>query len=124
VAPGMKAAGGGSIINLSSIAWMVPSPDLWVYIAAKSAIIGMTRSMAHHLGANNIRVNCVLPGLIVTERQRRLWMTPQYEAKVLDRQSLKRLLMPEEVARLLLFLAADDSSAITNQSHIIDGGWI
>jgi NAD(P)-dependent dehydrogenase (short-subunit alcohol dehydrogenase family) len=124
VAPGMKAAGGGSIINLSSIAWMVPSPDLWVYIAAKSAIIGMTRSMAHHLGADNIRVNCVLPGLIVTERQRRLWMTPQYEAKVLERQSLKRLLMPEEVARLLLFLASDDSSAITNQNHIIDGGWI
>jgi NAD(P)-dependent dehydrogenase (short-subunit alcohol dehydrogenase family) len=124
VAPGMKAAGGGSIINMSSIAWMVPSPDLSVYIAAKSAIIGMTRSIAHHLGAHNIRVNCVLPGLIVTERQRRLWMSPEYEAEVLARQCLKRLLIPDEVARLLLFLAADDSSAITNQSHIIDGGWI
>jgi NAD(P)-dependent dehydrogenase (short-subunit alcohol dehydrogenase family) len=124
VAPGMKAAGGGSIINMSSIAWMIPSSDLSVYIAAKSAIIGMTRSIAHHLGGNNIRVNCVLPGLIVTERQRRLWMSPEYEAEVLGRQCLKRLLIPDDVARLLLFLAADDSSAITNQSHIIDGGWI
>jgi D-xylose 1-dehydrogenase len=124
VAPGMKAAGGGSIVNLSSIAWMVPSPDLSVYIAAKSAIIGMTRSIAHELGSANIRVNCVLPGLIVTERQRRLWMSPEYEAEVLARQCLKRLLIPEDVARLLLFLAADDSSAITNQAHIIDAGWI
>jgi NAD(P)-dependent dehydrogenase (short-subunit alcohol dehydrogenase family) len=124
VAPGMKAAGGGSMINMSSIAWMIPSPDLSVYIAAKSAIIGMTRSIAHHLGSNNIRVNCVLPGLIVTERQRRLWMSPEYEAEVLGRQCLKRLLIPDDVARLLLFLAADDSSAITNQTHIIDGGWI
>jgi D-xylose 1-dehydrogenase len=124
VAPGMKAAGGGSIINMSSIAWMIPSSDLSVYIAAKSAIIGMTRSIAHHLGGNNIRVNCVLPGSILTERQRRLWMSPEYEAEVLGRQCLKRLLIPDDVARLLLFLAADDSSAITNQSHIIDGGWI
>jgi D-xylose 1-dehydrogenase len=124
VAPGMKAAGGGSIINMSSIAWMIPSPELSVYIAAKSAIIGMTRSLAHHLGSGNIRVNCVLPGLIVTERQRRLWMSPAYEAEVLGRQCLKRLLIPDDVARLLLFLAADDSSVITNQNHIIDGGWI
>jgi NAD(P)-dependent dehydrogenase (short-subunit alcohol dehydrogenase family) len=124
VAPGMTAAGGGSIINMSSIAWMIPSSDLSVYIAAKSAIIGMTRSIAHHLGGNNIRVNCVLPGSILTERQRRLWMSPEYEAEVLGRQCLKRLLIPDDVARLLLFLAADDSSAITNQSHIIDGGWI
>jgi NAD(P)-dependent dehydrogenase (short-subunit alcohol dehydrogenase family) len=124
VAPGMKVAGGGSIVNMSSIAWMVPSPDLSVYIAAKSAIIGMTRSIAHELGGANIRVNCVLPGLIVTERQRRLWMSPEYEAEVLGRQCLKRLLIPDDVARLLLFLAADDSSAITNQAHIIDGGWI
>jgi NAD(P)-dependent dehydrogenase (short-subunit alcohol dehydrogenase family) len=124
VAPGMKATGGGSIINMSSIAWMVPSPELTVYIAAKSAMIGMTRSIAHELGASNIRVNCVLPGAILTERQRRLWMSPEYEADVLGRQCIKRLLVPEDVARLLLFLAADDSAAITNQSHIIDGGWI
>jgi len=124
VAPGMRTAGGGSIINMSSIAWMVPSPELSVYITAKAAILGMTRSIAHALGSANIRVNCVLPGLIVTDRQRRLWITPEYEAEALGRQCLKRLLLPADVARLLLFLASDDSSAITNQSHIIDGGWI
>ena len=124
VAPGMRTEGGGSIINMSSIAWMIPSPELSVYIAAKAAIIGMTRSIAHALGSANIRVNCVLPGLIVTDRQRRLWISPEYEAEALGRQCLKRLLLPADVARLLLFLAADDSSAITNQSHIIDGGWI
>ena len=124
VAPGMRTAGGGSIINMSSIAWMVPSPELSVYIAAKAAIMGMTRSMAHTLGSANIRVNSVLPGLIVTDRQRRLWISPEYEAEALGRQCLKRLLLPADVARLLLFLASDDSSAITNQSHIIDGGWI
>jgi NAD(P)-dependent dehydrogenase (short-subunit alcohol dehydrogenase family) len=124
VAPGMKAAGGGSIINMSSIAWMIPSSDLSVYTTAKAAIIGMTRSIAHHLGADNIRVNCVLPGAILTERQRRLWLSPEYEAQIATHQCLRANLTPDDVARLILFLASDDSSAITNQNHIIDGGWI
>jgi NAD(P)-dependent dehydrogenase (short-subunit alcohol dehydrogenase family) len=124
VAPAMKAAGGGSIINMSSIAWMVPSPNLMVYNMAKAAIVGMTRALAHELGEANIRVNCVLPGAILTERQRRLWMSPEYLETVLGKQCLKRHIMPEEVARLVLFLAADDSRCITNQSYIIDGGWI
>ncbi|MBN9615261.1 MAG: 3-oxoacyl-ACP reductase [Acidobacteriales bacterium 59-55] len=124
VAPAMKAAGGGSIINMSSISWMIPTTNLSVYIAAKSAIIGMTRSMAHDLGPHNIRVNCVLPGSILTEKQQRLYMTPAHEQELFRVQSLKRYILPEEVSRLLLFLAADDSSAITNQSHIIDGGRI
>jgi D-xylose 1-dehydrogenase len=124
VAAGMKDAGGGSIINMSSISWMIPGRDVTVYNTAKAAIIGMTRSLAHELGTANVRVNSVLPGAILTERQRRLWMSPEYEAEILSLQCLKRNLMPAEVARLLLFLAADDSSAITNQSYIIDGGWI
>jgi len=124
VAPGMKSAGGGSIVNLSSIAWMIPAPDLSLYNMAKAAIVAMTRSLAHELGPSNIRVNCVLPGAILTERQQRLYMSPDYEQHIFTLQCLKRHLLPEEVARLLLFLAADDSSAITNQSHIIDGGWI
>ena len=124
VAPGMKAAGGGSIINMSSISWMIPTANLSVYISAKSAIIGMTRSMAHDLGPHNIRVNCVLPGSILTEKQQRLYMTPDHEQELFLVQSLKRYILPEEVSRLLLFLAADDSSAITNQSYIIDGGRI
>jgi NAD(P)-dependent dehydrogenase (short-subunit alcohol dehydrogenase family) len=124
VAPGMKAAGGGAIINMSSIAWMIPSANLSVYTTAKAAIVGMTRSLAHELGEGGIRVNCVLPGAILTERQRRLWMSPEYEREVLSRQCIKRHILPEEVARLVLFLAADDSDAITNQNYIIDGGWI
>lgn len=124
VAAGMKAAGGGSIINLSSIAWMIPSPELTVYVTAKAAIVGMTRSLAHDLGEANIRVNCVLPGAILTERQRRMWMPPEKIAEVMAKQALKRELLPADVSRLVLFLAADDSSAITNQNHVVDGGWI
>ncbi len=124
VVPGMTAAGGGSIINMSSIAWMIPSTGLPAYVTAKAGIVGLTRTMAHELGTNNIRVNAVLPGAILTERQRKLWWTPEYEAEVMASQALKRPLLPEEVARLVLFLAADDSSAITNQSYVIDGGWV
>ena len=124
VAPRMAAAGGGSVINMSSIAWMVPSTGLPAYVTAKAGIVGLTRTLARELGAANIRVNCVLPGAIMTERQRRLWMTPDYLAEIMQRQSLKRELLPEEVARLVLFLAADDSTGITNQSYVIDGGWV
>jgi len=124
VAPGMKSAGSGSIINMSSIAWLIPSANLAVYNMAKAAIVAMTRSLAHELGPSNIRVNAVLPGAILTEKQRRLYMSADYEQHIFTVQCLKRHILPEEVARLLLFLASDDSSAITNQSHVIDGGWI
>jgi NAD(P)-dependent dehydrogenase (short-subunit alcohol dehydrogenase family) len=124
VTPRMAAAGGGSIINMSSIAWMIPSTGQPAYVTAKAGIVGLTRTLARELGGSNIRVNCVLPGGIMTERQRRLWMTPDYLAEIMQRQSLKRELMPEEVARLVLFLAADDSAGITNQSFVIDGGWV
>jgi len=124
VIPSMRKAGRGSIVNMGSIAWAIPSTGLPVYVASKAAIVGMTRTLAHELGADNIRVNCVMPGAILTERQRRLWLTDAYRAEVLNRQAIKRLLLPEEVARLVLFLAADDSSAITNQSYVIDGGWV
>ena len=124
VIPAMKKAGRGSIINLSSISWMIPSTGLPVYVTAKAAIFGLTRTLAHELGADNIRVNCILPGAIVTERQKALWYTEEYKAEILKRQSLKRMIQPEEVARLALFLAADDSSAITSQGYVIDGGWV
>jgi D-xylose 1-dehydrogenase len=124
VLPAMRAAQRGSIINLSSISWMVPSTGLPLYIAAKAAIVGLTRTLAHELGPDNIRVNAVLPGAIVTERQRRLWYTPEYKAEIMASQALKRDILPADVARLVLFLAADDSSAITNQSYVIDGGWV
>lgn len=124
VLPAMKTASRGSIINISSISWMIPSTGVPIYATAKAAIVGMTRTLAHEVGRHNIRVNAVLPGAILTDRQRRLWFTPEYEDKILQAQALPRLILPEEVARLILFLAADDSSAITNQSHIIDAGWV
>ncbi len=124
VSPRMAAAGGGSVINMSSIAWMIPSTGLPAYVTAKAGIVGLTRTLARELGGANIRVNCVAPGAIMTERQRRLWMTPDYLAEIMQRQSLKRELMPEDVARLVLFLASDDSSGITGQSYVIDGGWV
>lgn len=124
VAPGMIAKGAGSIINMSSISWMIPSTGMPAYISAKAAIIGLTRTMSHELGTSNVRVNAVLPGAILTERQRRLWWTPEYETKMMTNQSLKRHLTEADVARLVLFLAADDSSGITNQSYVIDAGWV
>lgn len=120
----MKSAGRGSIINMSSIAWMIPSTGVPVYIAAKAAIVGLTRTLAHELGPDGIRVNAVLPGAIATEKQRRLVYSPEYKAEIMASQALKRDILPEDVARLVLFLAADDSSAITNQSYVIDGGWV
>ena len=124
VLPSMRAAGRGSILNMSSISWLIPSTGVPLYATAKAAIVGMTRTLAHELGPEGIRVNAVLPGAVVTEKQKRLVYTPEYKAEILASQALKRDILPEEVARLILFLAADDSAAITNQSYIIDGGWI
>lgn len=120
----MQRAQRGSIINMSSIGWVVPSIRQSVYVTAKAAIVGLTRTLAHELGRDNIRVNAIMPGAILTERQQRLWLTEEYKAEVLRNQALKRMILPEEVARLALFLAADDSTAITNQSYVIDAGWV
>ena len=122
--PGMRQKQRGSIVNMGSISWVIPSTDLPVYTTAKAAIVGLTKTLAHLAGKDNIRVNCVMPGAILTEKQQRLWLTPEYTATVLGAQAIKRMILPEEVARLVLFLAADDSAAITNQCHVIDGGWI
>ena len=122
--PALKQSGSGSVINMSSIAWMIPSVGLPVYVTAKAGILGLTRTLAHELGQFNIRVNCLLPGAIVTEKQRRLVLTPEYTAEILASQALKRHLTPDEVVRFALFLAADDSSAITGQGYVVDGGWV
>lgn len=124
VAPAMKAARSGSIINMSSTSWMIPATDMPVYIAAKAAVIGLTRTMARELGEDNIRINAIIPGAIVTERQKRLWRTPELERLIIGRQCLKRGLMPDEIARMALFLASDDASAATQQTYIVDGGWV
>jgi NAD(P)-dependent dehydrogenase (short-subunit alcohol dehydrogenase family) len=124
VLPHMRKTGGGSIINMSSISWVIPSTGLPLYVTAKAAIVGLTRTLAHELGRDNIRVNCVMPGAIATEKQKRLVYTPEYAAEIMSQQAIKRQIEPEEVARVVMFLAADDSSAITNQSYVIDAGWV
>lgn len=124
VLPGMRRAQRGSIINMSSIGWVIPSTGIPVYVTAKAAVVGMTRALAHEVGIDGIRVNCVMPGAIVTEKQKRLWYTEEYKKKIMNRQALKREIQPEEVAKLILFLASDESLAITNQSFIIDAGWV
>ena len=121
---GMAEAGGGAIVNIGSVTWLVGQGGMPGYSAAKSAIVGLTRSLARDLGVDNIRVNSVLPGWIMTERQVAKWLTPESEAELLRNQCLKRKLYPEDVARAVLFFAAEDSSACTNQSYIVDGGWV
>ena len=124
IAPIMKAAGGGSIINLGSISAHIYLADLVGYITAKAGIEGMTRTMARELGPDGIRVNCVIPGWIMTERQLRDWVTPEAEAQIASSQSLPDRLYPADVARMVLWLAADDSAMCTAQNWVVDGGWI
>lgn len=124
VLPGMRRAKRGSIINMSSIGWVIPSTGIPVYVTAKAAIVGLTRTLAHEVGSDGIRVNCVMPGAIVTEKQRELIYTEEYKKEIRNRQALKKDIQPEEVAKLILFLASDESSAITNQSFVIDAGWV
>lgn len=122
VAPMMAAAKGGSIINLSSNSYLLGLTGYPGYIAAKAAITGLSKSLARELGPRGIRVNAVLPGWVMTQRQRELWVTPEALAETLAAQCIPREIMPEDVARLVLFLAADDSRMITGQAHVIDGG--
>jgi D-xylose 1-dehydrogenase len=123
VAPEMAAAGGGSIVNMGSSSWVVGIGNMPCYTTAKSAVQGLTRALARDLGPRNIRVNSILPGWIMTDRQRNLWLTPEGEVELMTRQCLKRHLEPDDIARVVLFLAADDSGACTNQNYIVDGGW-
>jgi NAD(P)-dependent dehydrogenase (short-subunit alcohol dehydrogenase family) len=124
VVPGMRQAKRGAIINMSSIGWVIPSTGMPVYVTAKAAIVGLTRTLAHEFGSDGIRVNCVMPGAVFTERQRKMWLTEEYKTEILNRQALKAEIQPEDVARLVLFLASDESRTITNQSFVIDAGWV
>jgi NAD(P)-dependent dehydrogenase (short-subunit alcohol dehydrogenase family) len=124
VLPDMDAQGGGAIINMGSTSYLVSEDPFVAYKTAKSAVTGLTRALARELGPRNIRVNAIVPGWIMTRRQIELWLTPEGEAELLRRQCIKRELVPQDVANLALFLAADDSSAITAQSYLVDGGWV
>ena len=122
VAPGMIAAGGGSIINLGSNSWWEAQGGFPAYTTAKSAVHGLTRTMARDLGEHRIRVNTVVPGWIMTERQKELWATPEALEKHLHRQCLPDLIEPVYVARMVVFLASDDASACTANNFFVEAG--
>jgi NAD(P)-dependent dehydrogenase (short-subunit alcohol dehydrogenase family) len=122
IAAPMAAAGGGSIVNMGSVSWMRGRPNLVGYTTAKAGILGLTRTLARELGARNIRVNAVVPGAIVTERQAALHRDEAADQQFLDGQCLKIRLDPGHVARATLFLAADDSDGITGQHVLVDAG--
>jgi D-xylose 1-dehydrogenase len=123
-APMMRAAGRGSVVNLGSISAHIDLMDLPVYITAKAGIEGLTRTLARELGPYGIRVNCVLPGWVMTERQLTHWVDPEAEASIARNQCLPQKLYPDDVARLVLWLAAEDSRSCTAQRWIVDGGWM
>jgi NAD(P)-dependent dehydrogenase (short-subunit alcohol dehydrogenase family) len=123
VLPQMIALGGGSIINMSSMSWYAGVPEIMGYTAAKAAIVGFTHSLARAVGKHRIRVNAIAPGLVLTEKQLRLWYpTPDKVAQMLANQFLPDGIEPAEVARLALFLASDDSRMITKQTFAVNGG--
>jgi NAD(P)-dependent dehydrogenase (short-subunit alcohol dehydrogenase family) len=124
VVPAMRAQRSGSIINMGSISWRIPAVGSPVYTTSKAAVMGMTKMHSKEFGIYGVRINSIMPGAIATERQIKEVLTDKYRAEVMACQSLKRDLMPVEVARLMLFLASDDASAITGSSYVIDGGWV
>jgi len=123
VAPGMIRAGRGSIINTGSISWMVLTPAIPVYETAKAAIHGLTRAMARELGRSGIRVNSLVPGAVITPRQRALWLSDADMAAIEANQALTGHVYPDDCARMALFLAAQDSAMISGQQFLVDGGW-
>ena len=122
VVPGMAAMGGGSVIMMGSVSWMRGMPGMAGYTAAKAAINGMTISLSRELGPLGIRVNCIVPGAVVTERQKALWLTPETEQQILNEQALKVRLQPDHIARMALFLASDESAGATGANFIVDAG--
>ncbi|MBK9704421.1 MAG: SDR family oxidoreductase [Betaproteobacteria bacterium] len=123
VAPDMRALRGGSIINLGSISWMIKQGGMPVYTTSKSAVQGLTRSLARDLGPHGIRVNTLVPGWVMTEKQLRLWLDETSDRRIDENQCLPTRLEAADIARMALFLAADDSRMCTAQDFIVDGGW-
>jgi len=124
VLPDMQAAKEGAIINFGSVSWMVGQGGMAAYTASKSAVLGLTRSLARDYGPYNIRVNAIAPGWIMTQRQIEKWLTPESEQELMQRQCLKRKLVPDEIAKFTVFLASEEASACTNQQYVVDGGWV
>ena len=124
IVPNMQKQGSGSIINMGSISWRIPAVGTPVYVTCKAAVMGMTKTHSKEFGKYGIRVNSIMPGAIATERQIQEVLSDEYRAEVMAAQTMKRDLMPEEIAKVMLFLASDDSSAITGGSFVADGGWV
>lgn len=124
VLPDMQAAKAGAIVNFGSVSWMIGQGGMAAYTASKSAVLGLTRSLARDFGPDNIRVNAIAPGWVMTERQIEKWLTPEGEAKIFDSQCLKRKLVPDDIAKFTVFLASDEAGACTNQQYVVDGGWV
>ncbi len=122
VRPHMQEIGSGTIINFSSIVWKFGGAAFVAYATAKAGVVGLTNSLAREFGADDIRVNAIAPGAVVTERQLRLWYTEEQADELMNRQLIKRRLLPEEIARTVLFLASDDSRMITKQCITVDAG--
>ena len=118
----MKKLGKGTIVNIGSFSWMKGQGGMPGYTTAKSGIMGLTRTLARDLGVYNIRVNCIVPGWIITDRQKKLWLTSEIEAQQLKDQCIKRMLVPEDISKAVLFFASDQSSGCTAQNYVIDGG--
>ena len=123
VIPDMQAAGKGAIVNLGSTSWIIGQGGMPAYTASKSAVLGLTRSLARDFGPFGVRVNAVAPGWIMTERQLALWVTPETDAYINENQCLKRRLVPDDIARVVVFMCSDEAGAITNQHYVVDGGW-
>ena len=123
VAPDMKALGGGSIVNFGSFSWMLMQGGMAAYTTSKAGVQGLTRSLARDLGPFNIRVNTLVPGWVMTEKQLKLWVNDETKKEIDANQCLKQPLMPDHVAAMALFLAADDSAMCSAQDYIVDGGW-
>jgi D-xylose 1-dehydrogenase len=123
VAPQMKRLGGGAIINLGSIIWRLKQTGLPVYNVTKASVTGLTRVLAREFGPFGIRVNTISPGAVWTERQIKLWYTPEFEKEVMAGQCLKTRVLPSDVANMALFLASDAAEKCTAQDFIVDGGW-
>jgi NAD(P)-dependent dehydrogenase (short-subunit alcohol dehydrogenase family) len=124
VIPDMKQLGGGSIICMGSISWIRKNAAFPLYAMAKAGVRGFVNGMARELGAQHIRINCLVPGWVITEKQRKLWLDAEGEASIKRMQCLRGYLEPSDLARAALFLAADDSRMCTGQDFIVDGGWV
>ncbi len=118
----MKKMGKGTIVNIGSFSWMLAQGGMPGYTTSKSAIMGLTRTLARDLGVYNIRVNCVVPGWIITDRQKKMWLTAKIEKIQIERQCIKRMLKPDDISKVVLFFASDQSSGCTAQNYVVDAG--